>query len=163
MNLIACIDENLGIGLRGNLLYNIPHDMEYFKTKTYGKTIIMGSKTYQSLKVKPLPNRRNIVLSKSLDAPNVEVCTSKIEVLELIKDTPKSDIYVIGGSKIYQTFLDVTSMAYVTKVYSSSFADAFFPIDFENSSNWILLEKSKIYEYQGLKYSFNVYKKVISC
>ncbi|MGN1412198.1 MAG: dihydrofolate reductase [Oscillospiraceae bacterium] len=160
MNLIACIDKNLGIGLKGNLLYNIPQDMEYFKTKTYGKTVIMGSKTYQSLRVKPLPNRRNIVLSKSLSIPDIEVCKSKIEVLELIKDTPKNDIYIIGGNNIYETFLDVTSMAYITKVYSSSMADVFFPIDFENSPNWILLEKSKIYEYQGLKYSFNTYKKV---
>lgn len=164
MNLIVCLDENLGIGFNGKLLYHIPQDMQYFKNNTDNKTVIMGRKTYQSLRVKPLPNRRNVILTKSkeLSIPNVDICHSKSEVLNLLKDTPSKDIYIIGGSSIYETFLDVTSMAYVTKVYSHSTADTFFPLDFKASHNWILEEKSPIYEYQGLRYSFNVYRKLFN-
>lgn len=160
MNLIVCINETLGIGLNGNLLYHIPQDMEYFKSKTLGKVVVMGSRTYQTLRVKPLPNRRNIILTKSkLDVPNVEICHSKEEVLKLIYDTPQDDIYIIGGSSIYQTFLDTISIAYVTKVYDTCLADTFFPLDFEKSLEWHLIDKSQVYEYQGIDYSFNVYKR----
>ena len=160
MNLIVCMNQNLGIGLNGNLLYNIPQDMEYFKSKTTGKTVIMGRKTYQSLRIKPLPNRRNIVLSKSENIPNVEVCKSKQDVLNLISDIPTSDIYIIGGSNVYKSFIDVVKVAYVTKIYDTSLADTFFPINFDTLPNWILAEKSKIYSHNGLKYSFNVYKNI---
>lgn len=160
MNLIVCMNENLGIGLNGNLLYNIPQDMEYFKSKTVGKTVIMGRKTYQSLRIKPLPNRRNIVLSKSMDISNIEVCKSKQDILNLISDIPTNDVYIIGGSDVYKSFIDIVQTAYVTKIYDTSLADTFFPINFDTSPNWILSEKSRIYSHNGLKYSFNVYKNI---
>ena len=85
MTIIACVDRNWGIGYDGKLLFDIPQDMEHFKKVTSGKTVIMGRKTFDSLRVKPLPDRRNIVLTKNRDFSfeGVEAAHSIDELLKL--------------------------------------------------------------------------------
>ena len=63
---IVCVDKNWGIGYNGDLLIKIPEDTKFFREKTNGHTVIMGSKTYDSLQIKPLPNRENVVITRKV-------------------------------------------------------------------------------------------------
>jgi dihydrofolate reductase len=161
MNLIVCVNEVWAIGDGNRLMYNIPQDMQYFKTKTFNKVVIMGRKTYQSLRVKPLPNRYNVVLSSSLEltGESLTVCRNVQEVYEVIEKFPTDDVFIIGGAEVYRTFLDVCTTAYVTKVYDHRSADVYFPLNLDSSPNWSLCEKSQTYTFDGLNYSFNVYRR----
>ena len=85
MEMIVCVDLNWGIGSENNLLFRLKTDMEFFKNVTRRKTLLMGRKTYESLSVKPLPNRRNVVLSstqKYTSIRNLEYITSIDKAIE---------------------------------------------------------------------------------
>lgn len=159
MNIISCVSSNWAIGYNNHLLYNIPNDMEFFKSKTLNKTVIMGSNTYKSLRVKPLPNRNNIVLSKSSNFKDVLVCKNIHEVHKNIMDIPTDDIFIIGGESVYKSFIDDCSVAFITKVFDVPIADTFFPLDLDEASNWKLVETSKTFECNNLRYNFNTYIK----
>lgn len=159
MNIISCVSGNWAIGYNNDLLYNIPNDMEYFKSKTINKTVIMGKNTYQSLRVKPLPNRNNIVLSRSCQLSDVLVCRSINEVYSHIDDIPTDDVFIIGGESIYKSFIDDCSIAYITKVLDIRIADTFFPLNLDTSTIWTLAEKSQTFKHGNLKYNFNTYIK----
>ena len=82
---IVAVDENWGIGRNGDLLINIPEDKKFFKAKTNGSIVIMGRKTWDSLPKKPLPNRKNYVISKSQKHVNGVDFISMDSALELSK------------------------------------------------------------------------------
>lgn len=122
--MIAAVSSNLGIGYEGKLLYSCKKDMKHFKELTLGKTIIMGKATYESLPIKPLPGRRNIVLSHSTIS-GVEVAGSVKEVLDLCKND--EEIMIIGGASIYEQFLPYAQTLYLTEFTTQPQADRFFP------------------------------------
>lgn len=158
MKLICAVNNDWAIGYRQNLLYDIPQDMQYFKYVTMGKTVIMGTNTFNSLRVKPLPNRTNIVLSNSISTYyNTIVCNSVSSLKTAIKDIPTDDIIVIGGQSIYSLLLPECSTAYITKVYSSTLADAYFPVNLDMSNTWRLVKRSEWYNHNGISYNFNTY------
>jgi len=159
MNIISCVSSNWAIGNNNHLLYNIPSDMEYFKSMTLNRTVIMGRHTYESLKIKPLPNRNNVVLSSSCKYDGISICRNIEEVYRLIANIPTDDVFIIGGEDVYKSFIDDCSTAYITKVLDIRNADTFFPINLDDSNNWHLVQQSKIFEHNGLNYSFNVYRK----
>ena len=128
MKLIAAVDKNWGIGRNNRLLVNIPEDMQLFRQETNGKVVIMGRKTFESLKEKsPLYGRKNIVLTtnKSYDAKGAVVCASVEEVLDAVKDYDDNDIYVIGGGEIYKEFLPYCDVAHITKIDYKYDADTY--------------------------------------
>ena len=110
MNIIVAVDKNWTIGCKGKLLYQIPLDMSFFKTTTTGKVIVVGRKTLESFPNKaPLPNRLNIILSKTLtnekkltpeNAAKSLVVNSIPELFNALKNYPKDDIYIVGGEMI---------------------------------------------------------------
>jgi len=156
MNLIACVDLNLGIGFEGKLLYSIPDDLRRFKRLTEGKTVVMGSGTLRSLPGgKPLPNRENIILSRSMTGGNV--CGSVSELLEKIAAHNPDDVFVIGGEAVYAELEKFCSKAYVTRVNAavSKRADKFFP-DLAKLG-WELIERSPEYEREGIRYAYEEY------
>lgn len=156
---IVAVDKNWAIGSRNKLLYDIPEDMAHFARTTSGKTVIMGERTFYSLPSGALPNRRNIVLTldKNFSAPNVEVLYSVHELLELVSDIPKDEIFVIGGAQIYKLLLEFCDTCLVTKVEAQTQgADAFYP-NLDEDVGWVLTEQSEIHENDGLKYSFCKY------
>ena len=107
LNIISAVSLNYGIGYQGNLLYRIPEDLKRFKEMTTGHTVIMGSRTQESLPKGYLPNRRNIVLTFSdVDDDNeyVEYYHSFDDALEACKD--EDDVFVIGGGMVYQTAME---------------------------------------------------------
>jgi len=157
--LIVIVDENNGIGKNNKLLCHLPADLKRFKELTTGHSIIMGRKTFESLPNGPLPNRRNIVITKNInfDANGCQVVHSVEQTLDMIKN--ESKVFVIGGEQIYNEFIDTADILYITKIKHVFEADAFFPkIDF---NKWQLIEqidkesddKNK-YDYSFRKYTY---------
>jgi dihydrofolate reductase len=134
ISIIAAIAKNNAIGLKGKLLYWLPADLKRFKALTTGHTIIMGRKTFDSLPKGALPNRRNIVLSRSKkDFPGTERFASLKEALASCATA--EDIYIIGGASVYAEALPIADRLCLTEVHDTpAEADAFFP-DF-NREEW---------------------------
>ena len=134
INIIAAIAENNAIGLNGKLLYWLPADLRRFKALTTGHTIIMGRKTFDSLPKGALPNRRNIVLSRSKkNFPGAERYASLKDALAGC--AADEDVYIIGGASVYAEALPLANRLCLTEVHATpKEADAFFP-DF-NRDEW---------------------------
>lgn len=160
MNLIAAADLNWGIGCKGSLQWNIPEDMEFFKSKTKGKTVVMGRKTFDSLRIKPLPGRRNIIFTenRNFTYSGTETVHSAEELFSLTEGTPAEDIFVIGGAQIYRLLSDFCDTAFITRIYSSKPADSYI-LNFENTPEWKTADMSELKEFNGTKYRFVTYKK----
>lgn len=132
ISLIVAVAEGNAIGLGNDLLVHIPGDLKRFKEITTGHSVIMGKNTFDSLPRGPLPNRRNIVLSrnKSLTINGCEVVNSVEEALGFVKD--ETEVFIIGGGAIYELFLPLANKLYLTIVEKKFEADVFFP-DFDKS------------------------------
>lgn len=129
---IVAISTNFAIGRNGKLPWHYSADLKFFKQTTTGNVIVMGWNTWKSIG-KPLPNRLNIVLSRSGqidDQPDVKLLRSKEEVMPLSKSLD-TDLFVIGGAKTYQAFAEEIEKWYVTEVpLEVDDADTFMPRDF---------------------------------
>jgi len=127
ITIIAAVARNRAIGFENKLLYWLPNDLKRFKQLTTGHTIIMGRRTFESLPKGALPNRRNIVLSRSAkEFPNCECYTSLKEALSHCQ--PDEDIYIIGGASVYQQALPLADRLCLTEIDDTpAEADTFFP------------------------------------
>ena len=128
VHLIWAQDQDGGIGKNGKLPWHVSSDLKNFKKVTLNSTVIMGRKTWESLPMKPLPNRENIVLSKTLVT---EVLTFK-SYEECMKDLQKknvSKVFIIGGRSMYQLFFDRADFLHITniKLFEEGINE-FFPI-----------------------------------
>jgi dihydrofolate reductase len=126
ISIIVAIAENNAIGKNNQLLWNLPIDLKHFKTITSGHTVIMGRKTYDSVG-KPLPNRRNIVITRdaNLKIEGAEVVGGLQQALDSCN--PKEEVFILGGAEIYKQALSLTDKIYLTRVHESFEADTFFP------------------------------------
>jgi len=160
VNIIASADIDWGIGKGGELLYNIPEDMRFFKETTTGKTVIMGRATLESLPGgKPLPKRRNIILSKTLtEVPGAEVCASTEELCKLIGDEDSENVFVIGGEKVYRELLPMCDTAYITRVEAKTAADRHL-VNLDESDEWEIVRRSPMYARDGVCFKFVTYKR----
>lgn len=125
--IIVAVASDGAIGRANNLLWHLPADLKRFKELTTGHTILMGRKTFESLPRGPLPNRRNIIISRSLPAqPGAEVYPTIQQALEACASD--EEVFIIGGGEIYRQLLPDTEQIYLTRV-QASFPDAevFFP------------------------------------
>ena len=141
-------DTNNAIGRGGTLPWHFSEDLKNFKKLTTGHTIIMGRKTWDSLPVKPLPDRRNIVISHTPQT-DVESYTSiELCIDSLSNDKEISNVYIIGGMSIYKFFYEYASTLHITfinKIYQDT--DTFFPISLEKiKSDFNLKSKEDITE-----------------
>lgn len=127
ITLVAAIASNNVIGKENSLPWNIPEDLKRFKQMTSGHTILMGRKTFDSIG-RPLPNRQNIVMTKdeNFEQEGIKVINDFDEALELIKES-NEDVFVIGGSKIYELFEPVANSLAITRILKDFEGDAFFP------------------------------------
>ncbi|KKP80324.1 MAG: Dihydrofolate reductase [Candidatus Moranbacteria bacterium GW2011_GWF2_35_39] len=139
--MICAIGKNREIGFRNKLLWNLPEDMKHFVQVTSNHTVIMGEKTFQSIG-KPLPNRKNIVvsLSKDFQAPGCEISNDLFAVLNKYKNV-EEEVFVIGGGMIYKLSLPMADKLYLTLVDDAPEADTFFP-DYSEFRN--ILKKEEI-------------------
>ena len=127
ISIIAAVAKNRAIGFQNKLIYWLPNDLKRFKTLTTGHTIIMGRNTFLSLPKGALPNRRNIVLSRSQKVfPGCDVYASLEEALKHC--VPDEDIYVIGGASVYRQALKIADRLCLTEIDDTpDDADTFFP------------------------------------
>lgn len=133
LSLIVARSEDNVIGYDNNLPWRIPEDLKHFKSITKGHAIIMGRKTHDSIG-RPLPKRRNIVVSRSLlIVDGCEVFPSIGEAIEAANITDDSPI-VIGGATIYSRVIDLVDKMYITEVYGTFEGDTFFTFD---KSDWL--------------------------
>ena len=135
LSIIVAVASDGAIGRANDLLWHLPADLKRFKELTTGHTILMGRKTFESLPRGSLPNRRNIIISRSLPAqPGAEVYPTIQQALEACASD--EEVFIIGGGEIYRQLLPNTEQIYLTRV-QASFPDAevFFPeLD---STEWI--------------------------
>lgn len=160
LNIIACISKkHRAIGYQNRLLYAIPSDMTRFRMLTTGHTIIMGRKTFESLPNGALPNRRNIVISKTREQiTGCEVFASLEEALAARKEAAEDECFIIGGASIYEQALPFADKLYLTIVEKEpEHADTFFPEI--NPAEWEVTEKEMRNE-NGLPFTFlTLYRK----
>ncbi len=139
ITIVAAIASNDVIGQKNSLPWDIPEDLKRFKQLTSGHTILMGRKTFDSIG-RPLPNRKNIVMTKDTNyqKEGVEIVFDEKEALNLIKDL-NQEVFIIGGSKIYELFEPWATSLMITRVLKDFEGDAFFP-DI-NWNNWQIKSK----------------------
>jgi len=159
ISIIVAIAENNAIGKNNELLWHIPEDLKRFKKLTTGHTVVMGKNTYLSLPIKPLPNRRNIVISDN-KSDNFEGCEMAFSIKEAInKFDQDKENFIIGGGMVYRSFLPLADKLYITKVHKSFDADTFFP-DIDNSQ-WNLISETHhtLDEPVSLEFSYQIFTK----
>lgn len=127
INIIAAVAHNRAIGFENKLIYWLPNDLKRFKALTTGNTIIMGRHTFESLPKGALPNRRNVVLSRTqTDFPGCDCYPSLDDALKTCKEN--EDVYIIGGSSVYEQAMKKADRLCLTLVDDTpTHADAFFP------------------------------------
>lgn len=150
------MSSNRVIGVNNTLPWHISEDLKHFKSLTTGHTIIMGRKTYESIG-RPLPNRRNIVISRNTEASyeGAEVVHSIEDAFSICKND--NEVFVIGGSNIYEQALSLVDYIYITEIKKSFSGDAFFPEI--NKKMWIESSRENHITNDGLEFSFVKYQK----
>lgn len=156
ITLIWAMSRNRVIGRNNELPWRLPADLKYFKAQTTGKTILMGRSTWESIGSKPLPGRRNIVLTHNSEytATGAEVVHSVNEALELARH---EELWVIGGAAVYRQFLDHADRLLVTLINEDVEGDTTFP-DFSWDDYVLIGEEKGIrdeknpYDYRFLTY-----------
>jgi dihydrofolate reductase len=135
LSLIVAMSENRVIGRDKDLPWHIPEDLKYFKKVTKGHPMIMGRKTFESIG-RPLPQRRNIVLTRQegFQLQGAEVFKSFDEALSVLRSElpPGAEVFVIGGEEIFRLALPLADKIYLTLVHDEFEGDAFFP-EFDES------------------------------
>ena len=156
ITIIAAISENRVLGKDNKLIWHLPEDLKRFKHFTFGHSIIMGRKTFESLP-KVLPGRHNIVVTKNKEfsAMGVTVCHSLIEAIKASGNDLQP--FIIGGGQIYQQAIKLADKIELTKIYKSFDGDVFFP---EIDSKLWYLDKEEHHEHSNLNYSYLTYLKI---
>jgi len=145
--------------LNNSLLWHISDDLKRFKKLTSGHTVVMGRNTFYSLPIRPLPNRKNIVISDIIEP--IEGCTMAYSIEEAIeKMDSDNDNFIIGGGSIYKQFFPFAQTLYITKVHKEFEADTFFPT--LDMRQWKLEESTPMLPetINSFSFSYEVYKRV---
>lgn len=147
IHIIVAMTQNRVIGDKGKLLWNLKEDMQLFKELTTNNIVIMGRKTWESipLKFRPLPNRKNIVISSTLKRiEGAEIASSVDDAINMARSNA-GQIYCIGGARVYEEFLPKTDYLNISFVKKECAGDTRFPaIDF---SNWKVIEEKEFDEF----------------
>lgn len=159
LSIVVAISENNAIGKNNQLLWHLPADLKHFKAITTGHPIIMGRKTFDSIG-KPLPNRRNIVITRNnnLKIEGVEVVNNIASALSLCEK--EDEVFILGGAEIYKQAIAIANRIYLTTVHQHYEADAFFP-EFE-SKEWLIIneEHHQPDEKNSVAYTFSTLERV---
>lgn len=161
LSVIAAIAQDNAIGHENRLLYYLPNDLKRFKALTTGHTIIMGRKTFESLPKGALPNRRNIVLSRTpgIAFPGAETFVSLQDALGSC--SAGEEVFVIGGASVYAQALPLADKLLLTHIEATPVdADAYFPVF--QPSQWRLVaeERHGVDEKHSVPYVFADYERV---
>jgi dihydrofolate reductase len=144
------------IGDGEKLLWELPEDMKFFAEKTRHSTVVMGRKTWDSLpvKVRPLPSRKNVVISRTVS--ELEGATVSDDLSAVLQSGNREDIWVIGGSQIYNLALAYANEVYITRVYLDEVPGHVTAPDI--TDQFILRETSgKLLSSTGIEYAFETW------
>ncbi len=160
ISIIVAVAQNNAIGKDNELLWHLPEDLKRFKAITSGHPVIMGRRTWESLPKRPLPNRRNIVIS---DIPGdvldgAEIAGSIEEAVNLCD--PAEENFVIGGASVYRQFLPLCNRLYLTRVYKDYEGDVFFPEPDPAEWNLVSSEEGPPDGKNDFTYAYLVYERV---
>jgi dihydrofolate reductase len=157
--IIVAVARNRVIGRDNQLIWNIPEDMAHFKALTAGHTVVMGRKTWESLppRFRPLPGRRNIVISRQADyaAPGADVTNSLESALQLAADV--DTVFIIGGEQIYTQAMALADRLEITEVDLEPKGDAWFPEI--PATDWLLTAKEAPPSNSGTRFAFLTYRR----
>ncbi len=154
---IVAMSSNRVIGRDGKIPWDIPDDLKYFKNTTLGHCVILGRKTFETLKT-PLVNRLNVVISKNLTKTSeISVFPDVSEAIEFCKNQKlrPQEIFICGGSQIYKQTLNITQRIYLTYVHKHYDGDVFYP-EFESDFN-LISEKTYL---DPERFSFRIYNRI---
>lgn len=166
VNMIVAAADNLAIGRGNDMPWHLSEDLKYFKKTTSGHTVIMGRRTFESIG-RPLPKRRNIVISRNPSASGltgvdgIECLSSLEEALDRCSQDAEKEVFIIGGGSIYAQAMKYADMIYLTHVHAEiNDADTYFP-EFA-SEEWKILSSSPEMkdEESGLIFNFEVFGRV---
>ncbi len=148
ISIIAAVAENRAIGYQNKLLYWLPNDMKRFRLLTTGNTIVMGRRTFESLPKGALPNRRNVVVSRSGSSFGGAETFPSLEAA-LGSCAPDEEVFIIGGASVYEQSMPLADRLCLTEIADTpAQADAFFP----DYSDW--KEMSREHHERDEKHSF---------
>ncbi len=150
INMIVAMCKNREIGKNNNLLFHLPEDLKYFKKMTLGHVVIMGSKTFYSLPNGALPNRENIVITRTnCKSENVHIAHSVEDAIKLARELVSQNkdgqkqIFIIGGASIYEQCMPYAERLYITYIFEECLdADTYFPV-IDNSWNLVNLDAKR--------------------
>ena len=159
ISIIAAMAEGHVIGLNNHMPWHLPADLRHFKALTLGKPIVMGLQTYLSLG-KPLPERRNIVLTHDVNfvAPGCEVVHNWPEVEALCADY--DEMMVIGGEAVYKQILPKAHRLYLTEIQLKTKGDRFFPQWNDNEWRLVVEETFAADDKNPYAYRFLEYRRI---
>ena len=158
ITLIVAAAENNAIGKNNQMLWHLPNDFKYFKKNTLEHSVVMGRKTFDSIG-KPLPERRNIILTRDMNYTHeeVDVANSVQEVLNFCRD--EREIFIIGGAEIYKQTLPLADKILLTRVHTTIDGDAYFPELLDHEWKLVSAEKHEKDEKHAFDYTFEVYER----
>jgi dihydrofolate reductase len=159
ISIIVAVAENMAIGINNKLLCYLPDDLKMFKKRTEGNTVIMGRNTWLSLPLKPLPQRKNIVLTDRAD----EVFEGAVMAYSIDQAEeemhPYLENFIMGGAMVYQQFMPYANVLYVTRIHGQFIADTYFPEI--SDADWVLISSTphEADEKHPYAFSFEVYNR----
>jgi dihydrofolate reductase len=158
MNLIVAVYADWGIGKDGTQPIALSADRKFFRETTRGATVIVGRRTTEDFPgQKPLPGRKNIVLSRSGgEIPGFVLCDSPEKALQMTENDEK--VFVIGGGSIYRQMMAHCDTAYITKLSIAPESDTFFP-NLDTDPQWKLAQVVQSGEENGIAYQMCRYEK----
>ncbi|MCA5005480.1 dihydrofolate reductase [Sphingobacterium bovistauri] len=158
ITLIVAAAENNAIGKNNQMLWHLPNDFKYFKKNTLEHSVVMGRKTFDSIG-KPLPERRNIILTHDMNYNHeeVDVANSVQEVLNYCRD--EREVFIIGGAEIYKQTLPLADKILLTRVHTTIDGDAYFPELLDDEWKLVSAEKYEKDEKHAFDYTFEVYER----
>ena len=157
ISIIVAMSKNRVIGRDNDMPWHLSNDLKNFKRITMGKTVVMGRLTYQSIG-RPLPDRKNIVLSRNLVDKNVSIFNNLQEVLNFLKD--EDEVFIIGGEDIYCQTINKANKIYLTTIDKEIIGDKYFPdIDLSSwnkiSSESYIKDENNTHNFQSEVYLKN--------
>lgn len=158
ISIIVAIAQNNAIGKDNQLLWHIPADLKRFKQLTIGHTIVMGKRTFESLPIRPLPNRRSVVIT-DIPGEEIEGCTMAYSIQDAIsKMDDEKENFIIGGGSVYRQFLPLADQLYLTIVEKDFEADTFLEIDY---TDWETISREDHNEEELPYYYVNLKRKEV--
>lgn len=154
LSIIAAHDPNLLIGNNGGLPWHYSEDLKFFKKTTMGFPLIMGRVVFEELNEKPLPGRKNIVLSRSKNYPHVDTYTGIDQALQNVQDEEK--VFIIGGGEIYRQTIDIADELIITEIKKEYSGDTYFP-EYRNEIGSVWKEN---WEEDHPEFTFKKYKRI---